>query len=168
MIWCEITGKPQKTKDISTKWLTIQFTFLWFECLNSLRPRRNRRHFADDIFNRIFLNENAWIPIKISLKFVPKGPINDIPALVQIMAWHRPGAKPLSEPMMVIYWRIYASLGLNELRTWSECICCILLHFVQVIYPLCLFSFYPISFYKHLNCIVWYFDYVFVCARIFK
>ena len=49
----------------------------------------------------IFLNENIWIPIKISLKFVPKGRINNIPALVQIMAWRRPGDKPLSEPMMV-------------------------------------------------------------------
>ena len=39
--------------------------------------------------------------IEISLKFVPKRPINNIPALVQIMAWHRPGDKPLSEPMMV-------------------------------------------------------------------
>ena len=27
----------------------------------------------------------------MSLKFVPKGPINNIPALVQIMAWRRPG-----------------------------------------------------------------------------
>ena len=35
------------------------------------------------------------------LKFVSKGQINDIPALVQIMAWRRPGDKPLSEPMMV-------------------------------------------------------------------
>ena len=49
----------------------------------------------------IFLNENVWISIKISLKFVPKGQIDNIPALVQIMAWHRPGDKPLSEPMMV-------------------------------------------------------------------
>ena len=56
---------------------------------------------ADDIFKCIFMNENVWIPIKISLKFVPKGPINNIPASVQIMAWHRPGDKPLSEPMMV-------------------------------------------------------------------
>ena len=37
---------------------------------------------ADDIFKRIFFNENVWILIKISLKFVPKGPINNIPALV--------------------------------------------------------------------------------------
>ena len=66
--------------------------------INSLRPRRNKRHFADDIFKCIFLNENVRISIKISLKFVPKGPI---PALVQIMAWRRPGDKPLSEPMMV-------------------------------------------------------------------
>ena len=69
--------------------------------LNTLRPRLNGRHFADDIFKRIFLNENIWIPIKISLKFVPKGSINHIPALVQIMAWRRPGDKPLSEPMVV-------------------------------------------------------------------
>ena len=38
--------------------------------------------------------------IKIPLKFVPRGSINNIPALVQIMAWRRPGTKPLSEPMM--------------------------------------------------------------------
>ena len=54
----------------------------------------------DAIFKRIFLNENIWIPIEISLKFVPKGSINNIPALVQIMAWRRPGDEPLSEPMM--------------------------------------------------------------------
>ena len=67
---------------------------------NTLRPRRNE-HFADDIFKRIFFNENVWITIKISLKFVAKGPINNIPALVQIMAWRRPGDKPSSEPVMV-------------------------------------------------------------------
>ena len=69
--------------------------------LNSLRPRPNRRHFADDTFKRIFLNENVRISIKISLKFVPKGPSNNNPALVQIMAWRRSGDEPLSEPMMV-------------------------------------------------------------------
>ena len=68
---------------------------------NTLRPRQNGRHFPDDILKCIFLNTNAWISIKISLKFVPKGPINKIPALIQIMAWRRSGDKPLSEPMMV-------------------------------------------------------------------
>ena len=48
-----------------------------------------------------FLNENVWILINISLKFVPRGRINNILALVQIMAWRRPGDKPLSEPMIV-------------------------------------------------------------------
>ena len=70
------------------------------QAFNSLRPRQNRRYFADDVFKCNFLNENVWIPIKMSLKIVPKRPINNIPALVQIMAWRRTGDKPLSEPMM--------------------------------------------------------------------
>ena len=49
---------------------------------NTLRPRQNGRHFADDIYKCIFLNENVWISIKSSLKFVPKSPINNILALV--------------------------------------------------------------------------------------
>ena len=69
--------------------------------LNTLRQRQNGRHFADDTFKCIFLNENVRILIKISLKFVPKGPINNIPSLILIMAWRQPGAKPLSEPIMV-------------------------------------------------------------------
>ena len=74
---------------------------LQYSLHNSLRSRQNGPHFANDIFKCIFLNKNVWIPIKISLKIVPKGPINNIPALVQIMAWHRPGNRPLSEPMLV-------------------------------------------------------------------
>ena len=73
----------------------------WLGPVNTLRPRQTEQHSADDIFKRICFNENVWISIKISLKFVPKGPINNIPALVQIMAWRRSGDKPLSEPMMV-------------------------------------------------------------------
>ena len=69
--------------------------------INTLRPRQNGRRFADDIFKYIFLNENVRILAKLSLKFVPEGPIDNIPALVQIMAWRRPGDKPLSETMMV-------------------------------------------------------------------
>ena len=62
---------------------------------NTLRPRQMAA-----IFQCIFMNENVLISIKISLKFVPKGQINNIPALVMIMAWHRPGDKPLSEPRL--------------------------------------------------------------------
>ena len=44
--------------------------------------KQNGRRFRDDIFKCLFLDENIYISIKISLKFVPKGPINNIPALV--------------------------------------------------------------------------------------
>ena len=68
---------------------------------NTLRPRQNCHHFADGIAKCIFLNENVWISLTISLKFAPNVRINNIPALVQIMAWRRSSDKPLSEPMMV-------------------------------------------------------------------
>ena len=118
--------KKIKFELLSGKWWLIA-SFL--VCLfNTSRPRRNGQHFADGIFKHIFFNKNVWISIRILLKFVPKGPINNIPALVQIMAWCHPDGKPLSEPMMVIlqthicitpprlvYRRIYASLSLNQL-----------------------------------------------------
>ena len=69
--------------------------------LNTLRPRQNGRYFADDTFKRIFVNENVRNSIKFSLTFVTKSPMDNIPALFQIMAWRRPGDKPLSEAMMV-------------------------------------------------------------------
>ena len=91
----------QKVFPVSLKYSDFDIT------INSLRPRENKRHFADDVFKCNFLNENVWIPIKISLKFVPKGPINNIPALVQIMAWRRTGDKPLSEPMKTQFNDVY-------------------------------------------------------------
>ena len=51
-------------------------------------------------YSNAFLNENKRILINISLQFVPDGQINNIRALVKIMAWHRPDDKPLSEPMV--------------------------------------------------------------------
>ena len=70
-------------------------------CLKTLRPRQNGRHFTDDTLKLIFLNENVKNSTNISLKFVPKGPINNIPALVEIMACRRSGDKPLCAPMAV-------------------------------------------------------------------
>ena len=60
---------------------TPQYVFSMLQ-FNTLRPRQN-----GGIFKCIFLNQYIWISIKIPLKFVPKGPTNTIPALVQIMAW---------------------------------------------------------------------------------
>ena len=69
--------------------------------VNPFKLRQNGRHFPDDAFKCICLNENIWVSIKFSLKLVPNGPMSNIPSLVQIMAWRRLGDKPLSEPMMV-------------------------------------------------------------------
>ena len=55
---------------------------------------------SDDIFNCNFLNENDKISIQISLKFFPRGPFDNKPALFQVMAWRRTGDKPLPEPML--------------------------------------------------------------------
>ena len=79
----------------------------------TLRPRLNGRHFPDDISKWIFWKENEWILIKISLKFVPKGPINNIPSLVQIMAWCLQCDEPLSESMMI--W-----LSTHIIVTWPQ------------------------------------------------
>ena len=87
--------------------------------LNTMRLRQNGRHFPDDILKCIFLNDYVWISIKISLKFVPKGSFNNIPALLQIMAWHQPGNKPLYNQWWFDFWRIYVSLDLNELTHWG-------------------------------------------------
>ena len=89
-------------------------TVIWYVCcsiyshsqvsiivINTLRPRQNGRHFADYVFKCILLNENVWILLQISLNFVPKGPVNNIPSSIQIMAWRWPGDKPLSESMVV-------------------------------------------------------------------
>ena len=83
----------------------------------TLMPRQFGRHFAYDIFKCIFFNENVWFPIEMSLKVVPRDPIANIPSLVQIMAWRRPGDKPLSEAMMVslLTYTVNASLGLIKL-----------------------------------------------------
>ena len=62
---------------------------------------------ADDIFKCIFVNEKDKIAIQISLKLVPRGPIENKPALVQVMVWRRAGDKPLPEPMMVQFTDAY-------------------------------------------------------------
>ena len=61
------------------KWAIFKHSSSGFICLRDdksmlvqLRPRQNGRRFPDDILKWIFLNENVWISIRISLNFVPK------------------------------------------------------------------------------------------------
>ena len=75
-------------------------------------------HFTDVIFKCIFLNENLWILNKISLRFVPKVPVNNIPSLVQIMAWRRPGDKPLS--VIAFVWHVFVVVVVLSKREQSE------------------------------------------------
>ena len=101
VLWWHISSLDQN------EWITIIQSpthLIW--------PSQNCQHNAD-IFKCIFLNENIWISLKILLKFVPEVQINIIPTLVQIMDWHEPGDKPLSEPMMV-------SLLMHICITWPQ------------------------------------------------
>ena len=99
-----VNQQHSNISQFGTKWCG----WLWSAILvkerqihNTLRPRQNGRQFPDNNFKCIFSNENIQMLIKISLKFVPKGPINNIPPLVLIMAWRWAGDKPLFEPMMI-------------------------------------------------------------------
>ena len=82
----DISGKVRKIL------LGVVDNFL-FQLVNTLSPLFSKRQC-------IVLNENVWILIKISLKFVSEGPINNISALIPIMVWHQSGDEPLSESMM--------------------------------------------------------------------
>ena len=86
---------------------------------NSSPPGQNGRHFADNIFTCIFTNEKFCILITISLKFVPKGLIDNMLALVQVIAWHLTGDKPLSEPVMTQFTDAYVALVGDELTLGS-------------------------------------------------
>ena len=81
-------------------WTVRLITMMVGSRYDTLRPRQNGLHFAEHTFKHIFLNKNIRTSFKLSLKFVPRVPTNNI-QVVQIMTWHRSGDKPLSEPMMV-------------------------------------------------------------------
>ena len=80
------------------------------------------------------MTEKFCISIEISQDFIPKGPVDNLAALVQVIAWRRTGDKPLPEPRLtLIHWYIYAALGGDELihnmhkacpaiRDWYTCI----------------------------------------------
>ena len=110
-MWRDLDARLTNMRDSCNQWRQ--------HVINSSLPGQNGRYFADDIFRCIFVNENVWISIKISLNFVPGGPINNIPSLVQIMAWRRPGDKPLSEPMMIsLLTHIWATQSIMPLWWW--------------------------------------------------
>ena len=78
--------------------LAIQHTKLLL--LTHLPLNKMAATLADDNFKFIFLNENDRILIPFSLKFVSRSPIDNTPALVQVMAWCRTDDKPLPAPIL--------------------------------------------------------------------
>ena len=105
----------QKWENLKLEEVVIEYCYVCV-LLNTWRLRRNGQHFADNTLKHIFFNEHdecIWILNEISLNFVPKGPINNIPALVHIKAWRLPGDKPLSETMM-------GSLPTRICVTWPQ------------------------------------------------
>ena len=50
--------------------------------------------------NAVWWMKTFFISIRITLKIVPKGPVDNKAALVQLMAWSRTADKPLSKPML--------------------------------------------------------------------
>ena len=75
--------------------------------INPSLPEQNGRHFTDDIFKYVSLIESYRIPIHISPNFIPMSTIYKKALLVQVMAWHRTGAKPLPEEMMAQFTDAY-------------------------------------------------------------
>ena len=86
---------------------------------NTLWPRQDDCHFADDIFKFIFLSENVWVSLKIHWSLFLRFELT--------MFHHRfrewPGADPAASHYLnqwwLVYWCIYASLGLSELTQGS-------------------------------------------------
>ena len=98
---CNILLKSKAIRD-----LISLFTYVLLS-LNSSLPGKNDRHFVNDFFKRICMNEKCCILICISQKLVPKGPTDNKSALIVVMSWCRSGDKPLPEPMLTQFTDAY-------------------------------------------------------------
>ena len=134
-IWIRMYIFKQK-KSFDKAVCKISAIIVRFQCVDAFenvkfkftpfKPRYNCRHFADGTLKCIFMNEAfGYFVKKKSLKFVSRGPINNIPALVQIMTWRRSGDKPLSEPTMV---RLLTRICVTRPQL-VNCVICISLDF---------------------------------------
>ena len=70
--------------------------------INTLRPRQNDQHLPDAVLKCIFLMKLFEFPFKFLWNVFPRVKLAIFKhCMVQMMAWHRPGDKALSEPMTV-------------------------------------------------------------------
>ena len=144
-----------------------------------ISPGQNGLCFADDIFSCIFVNQKSFILIKISLKFVPKCPIDNNPALFQIMAWRQiVTSHYLNQCLPNTLMHIYSTRGrwvnLRSSHRWPDSVehpspsysqwnlnfhekltvpyCPIFIKASQKTIPMCLWSIDD----SNLRCIFWY------------
>ena len=101
LIWIPLHNENQRPWTFLSKayFVFTRITISYYIYMHQHIEAGAKWHFSD-ILKCIFVNENVLYSSKISLTFAPKCPINNFPALMQIMAWHWPGDKPLSEPML--------------------------------------------------------------------
>ena len=95
---------------------TSEFAFFYLDWVNILSPKQNGCHSGDGTFKATFLQWNMLNVIHISLKNIPEGPVDNYPALVQTVAWCPNRRQTIIwSNGDLIYWYLYASLGLNGL-----------------------------------------------------
>ena len=89
------------------------------QLVNTLRPGQDGRHFGRQHFRLHFLEWNFFNFTQNFTEICYLDLIDNMSALVQIMAWPRTGDKPLSEAMLLCCVDAYVSLSLNKLTHWG-------------------------------------------------
>ena len=114
-IWAKLEKKllsPVKYTELDSSCITpLQLALLWWKehgldfnsvqlkhILNTMKLRQNGHHFADDIFKQIFGTTIIPFLFNFTERYY-RGFNCQYDSMVQIIAWHRSGDKPLSEPM---------------------------------------------------------------------
>ena len=88
-LYKRISIRPMFSQSINLSEPSVRYAVksAWSFLVNSSPSGENGPLFADDMFKRIFFNVNIWISNKISLEYIPRGLIDNMSVLVQIMAW---------------------------------------------------------------------------------
>ena len=107
---------PNGTHIIYYSYYSHQIIWYMYKYIDTLRPRQNGRHFADDIFKCIFLNENFWLSNDISLNLC----LFRVCLINNVIIGSDNGLAPTRRQAIIrtnnglVYWRIYPSFGFNE------------------------------------------------------
>ena len=126
-------------RDVVTKYLRLSLAGCkpykrLVRCINMYRPEQTGRPFGNDIVKPIFMNPHHYVLIKISQKFVPGCPVENKPALVQVMAWRQPDDEPLLEPILMADWSIYIYICVVRPRFENIYLYCISLNIYIYLY----------------------------------